>query len=72
MIMEKQDFIDAAVREYYSKRGTQSHVLYPENANVVIPEFDPCRVRQPIAIVEMPAIVNCAEKTVRVNIYESI
>ena len=38
-------------------------ILYPELATVEYPDFDPCRASQPVAIVHMPAIVNCVERT---------
>ncbi len=45
-------------------------VLYPEEATVYYPTFDPRRASQPLAIISVPAIINMAGTVLKYNIME--
>jgi len=57
-----QDLIESEMIKTATRNLQKSgRILYPEQASVQFPEFDPCRAVQPIAVVQMPAIINCKE-----------
>jgi len=66
---EREQLINAAVKKHYrSGGGCKRHILFPEEAKVRFPDFDGCRVKLPIAIVTIPAIIDCRETAVNINI----
>ena len=46
------------------------NILFPEQAQVSYPDFDPCRANPPVAIVHMPAIINTKEVVLTHCIHE--
>ena len=54
----------------HDRRWKRNRVLFPEQAQVEYPDFDPCRAQQIIAIVTIPAIVNMKNAILSVSFHE--